>query len=115
VVPSLISTGSVAYPYLGISSVNNLSLTEAQQLGLDRTDGALIGDVASGGPADEAGVQSGDFVTAIDGRTVKNFDQLISYLFTSKSPGETVTLTLIRSGQEMQIDLVLGTRPKTGN
>jgi 2-alkenal reductase len=115
VVPSLISTGSVAYPYLGISSVNNLSLTEAQQLGLDRTDGALIEDVASGGPADEAGVQSGDFVTAIDGRTVKNFDQLISYLFTSKSPGETVTLTVIRSGQEMQIDLVLGTRPKTGN
>jgi 2-alkenal reductase len=115
VVPSLISTGSVAYPYLGISSVNNLSLTEAQQLGLDRTDGALIGDVASGGPADEAGVQSGDFVTAIDGRTVKNFDQLISYLFTSKSPGETVTLTVIRNGQEMQIDLVLGTRPKTGN
>jgi len=115
VVPSLISSGSVSYPYLGISSVNNLSLAEAQQLGLNRTDGALIEDVAAGGPADDAGVQAGDFITAIDGITVKNFDQLISYLFTSKSPGETVTLTVIRNGQEMQIDLTLGTRPKTGN
>ena len=115
VVPSLISSGSVSYPYLGISSVNNLSLAEAQQLGLDRTDGALIEDVAAGGPADKAGVQAGDFITAIDGITVKNFDQLISYLFTSKSPGDTVTLTVIRNAQEMQIDLTLGTRPKTGN
>lgn len=115
VVPSLISKGSVDYPYLGITSTNVLSLAEAQQLGLDRTDGALIEDVASGGPADKAGIQPGDFITAIDGVTVKNFDQLISYLFTSKSPGETVTLTVIRNGQEMQIDLALGTRPKTGN
>ncbi len=115
VVPSLISTGSIAYPYLGISSVNSLSLAEAQQLGLDRTDGALIEDVAANGPADKASIQAGDFITAIDGIAVKNFDQLISYLFTSKSPGETVTLTVIRNGQEMQIDLILGTRPKTGN
>ncbi|MCL5429114.1 MAG: trypsin-like peptidase domain-containing protein [Chloroflexi bacterium] len=111
VVPSLITQGDFAYPYLGISSVSGLSLAEAQQLGLDRTDGALIESVANGGPADEAGVQAGDFVTAIDGIAVKNFDELISYLFTHKSPGETVTLTLIRDEQEMQIDLVLGARP----
>jgi S1-C subfamily serine protease len=80
-------------------------------LGLDRTDGALIDSVASGGPADEAGVLQGDFVTAIDGNAVKNFDELISYLFTHKSPGETVTLTVLRDGAELQIDLVLGARP----
>jgi S1-C subfamily serine protease len=111
VVPSLIAEGSYDYPYLGISSVNALSLAEAQQLGLDRTDGALIDSVANGGPADDAGVQPGDFVTAIDGVTIKNFDELISYLFTHKSPGETVTLSVLREGAEMQIDLVLGARP----
>ena len=111
VVPSLIAEGDYDYPYLGISSVNALSLAEAQQLGLDRTDGALIDSVANGGPADEAGLQPGDFITAIDGIAIKNFDELISYLFTHKSPGETVTLTLIRDGQETQIDLVLGARP----
>ena len=111
VVPSLIAEGDYDYPYLGISSVNALSLAEAQQLGLDRTDGALIDSVANGGPADEAGLHPGDFIIAIDGIAIKNFDELISYLFTHKSPGETVTLTLIRDGQEMQIDLVLGARP----
>jgi 2-alkenal reductase len=111
VVPSLIAEGDYDYPYLGISSVSQLSLAEAQQLGLDRTDGALIDSVARGGPADDAGVQAGDFITAIDGMAVKNFDELISYLFTHKSPGETVTLTLIRDGEEMQLDLVLGARP----
>jgi 2-alkenal reductase len=111
VVPSLISEGNYDYPYLGVSSVNSLSLAEAQQLGLDRTDGALIDSVANGGPADEAGVQPGDFVTAIDGIAIKNFDDLISYLFTHKSPGETVSLTIIREGGEIQIDLVLGARP----
>lgn len=111
VVPSLITEGDFDYPYLGISSVNALSLAEAQQLGLDRTDGALIDSVANGGPADDAGVQPGDFITAIDGITIKNFDELISYLFTHKSPGETVTLSLIRNGEDMQIDLVLGARP----
>jgi len=111
VAPSLIAEGDYNYPYLGISSVGQLSLAEAQQLGLDRTDGALIDSVVDGGPADEAGMQPGDFVTAIDGNPIKNFDELISYLFTHKSPGETVTLTVIRDGEEVQIDLVLGARP----
>jgi S1-C subfamily serine protease len=111
VVPSLITEGSYDYPYLGVSSVSNLSLAEAQQRGLESTNGALISEVVSGGPADDAGVQSGDMIVGIDGNAIQNFDEMIAYLFTHKSPGETVQLTIIRDGDEITIDLVLGARP----
>ncbi|MBX3048456.1 MAG: trypsin-like peptidase domain-containing protein [Anaerolineales bacterium] len=112
VVPSLISQGHFDYPYLGISSNSSLTLAEAEQLGINRTDGSLIARVTPGGPAAEAGVQAGDFIIAIDGLSIKSFDDLISYLFRQKSPGETVTLTVLRSGAELEIDLVLGSRPR---
>lgn len=112
VVPSLISQGYFDYPYLGISSNSGLTLAEAEQLGLERTDGSLVARVTAGGPAAEAGVQPGDFIIAIDGLDIKSFDDLISYLFRVKSPGETVTLTVLRAGAELEIDLVLGSRPR---
>ncbi|MGH2582731.1 MAG: S1C family serine protease [Anaerolineales bacterium] len=111
VVPSLINEGHFDYPYLGISSFDNLSLTDAQELGLNRTDGALITSVAPGGPGDEAGLQQGDFITAIDGRDLNSFDDLIGYLFTQRSPGDTVELQIIRGGEEITVAVVLGARP----
>jgi 2-alkenal reductase len=111
VVPSLIAEGDYDYPFLGISSQSDLTLAQAQELGLDRTDGSLVSSVSPNGPADEAGVEPGDFIIAIDGVAIKNFDELIAYLFKHKSPGDTATLTVIRDGAEMDIDLVLGARP----
>ena len=103
--------GHYDYPYLGITSRSDLSLADAQELGLDRTDGALITRVSENGPADKAGLQAGDFIIAIDGFPVKSFDEMISYLFKHKIPEETVELTIIRDREELIIDLVLGARP----
>lgn len=111
VVPSLIAEGDYDYPYLGISSRSGLSLAEAEELGLNRTDGSLIQSVSPDGPADDAGVLAGDFIIAIDGIDIRNFDDLIAYLFKEKSPGDTVTLTIIRDGETTDIDIVLGARP----
>ncbi|MEX2161206.1 MAG: trypsin-like peptidase domain-containing protein [Anaerolineales bacterium] len=111
VVPSLIREGHYDYPFLGISAYPDLSLAEAQQLGLERTDGALVTSVVLSGPADEADVRNGDLIVAIDGIHIKNFDELISYLFKQKSPGEVVTLTVIRNGEELDLALTLGARP----
>jgi len=111
VVPTLIAEGHYDYPYLGITSRSDLSLADAQELGLDRTDGALITRVSENGPADKAGLQAGDFIIAIDGFPVKSFDEMISYLFKHKIPEETVELTIIRDREELIIDLVLGARP----
>lgn len=111
VVPSLIEFGKYEYPYLGLSSSSSLSLAAAQELGLENNNGALVASVVEGGPSDQAGLQEGDMIVAINGRVIKNFDQLISYLFGNTSPGDVVVLDVLRSGQTMQINLTLGARP----
>jgi S1-C subfamily serine protease len=111
VVPSLIAEGHYDYPYLGISSATALTLAQAEELGLESTNGAIVSQVVEGGPASEAGLQVGDMIVGIDGRAIKSFDEMIAYLFSHKSPGETVQLDVIRAGEEISIDLLLGARP----
>jgi S1-C subfamily serine protease len=50
-------------------------------------------------------------IVGIDGRTLKNFDEMISYLFTHKSPGDVVQLQVLRNGQQIEVDVTLGARP----
>lgn len=111
VVPSLIATGSYDYPYLGVSSISNMTLAQARELGLQSTNGAYVSDVAASGPAAQAGLQEGDMIVAIDGRQIHSFDELLSYLFTHESPGDTILLDILRDSEQIQIDLVLGARP----
>ena len=124
VVPFLISNGKYEYPYLGISSTSNLGLAEIEALGLNTFTGAYVLSVTPGGPADQAGIKpgskdtnvpnlkaGGDVITAIDGQPVATFDQLLSYLVTHKSPGDTAVLTVLRDGQSMDITVTLGKRP----
>ncbi len=128
VVPSLISSGKYAYPYLGVSTIDGLSLQEINALGLKSTSGAYVTSVVPGGPAATAGIvagttplsiagtstgvnSGGDLITAIDSQPVVTFSDLIRYLILNKAPGDTVTLTVMRGSQTMQIPVVLGTRP----
>ncbi len=128
VVPSLIQGGSYAYPYLGVSTIDTLSLTEIQALKLAVTSGAYVTSVTAGGPADTAGVKAGttplsvsgtatslnsggDLIIAIDSQPVVTFSDMIRYLILNKSPGDTVTLTVMRGTQKLDIPVVLGTRP----
>ena len=122
--PSLISESEYNYPYLGISSLDDLSLVQQESLNLPQPNGAYVIAVTPGSPADKAGLiggdvptdeiglyAGGDLVIAIDGKTVYQFGDLLSYLLNNKSPGDTITLTVLRDGQEKQLDLVLGSRP----
>lgn len=124
IVPYLIRDGSYEYPYLGISSDPDLSLAEIEALGLNTYIGAYVTNVTPGGPADNAGIRGGaqptaielllaggDIITAIDGQPVNTFDDLLSYLTTNKSPGDTVVLTVLRDGESMDITVTLGKRP----
>jgi 2-alkenal reductase len=124
IVPYLIRDGKYDYPYLGIASTSNLTLAAIEALGLNTYTGAYVTDVTPGGPADQAGIQGGtqptnieglqaggDVITAIDGQPVNTFDELLSYLTTNKSPGDTAVLTLLRDGQSMDVTVTLGTRP----
>ena len=111
VAPSLIATGSYDYPYLGLSSLENLTLAAAADLGLDRTLGVFITDVTSDGPADQAGLRVGDMLLEVNGRMLADFNEMISYLFVNTSPGETINFLVLRDGEEFSLDLVLGARP----
>ena len=111
VAPSLIATGSYDYPFLGLSSIPSLTLADAQQLGLDRTNGVFITNITAGGPADQAGLVVGDMILAVNGRQVNNFNEMISYLFVNTSPGENITLIILRDNVEINLELVLGSRP----
>ena len=124
IVPYLIRDGKYEYPYLGISSADDLNLAAVEALGLNTYTGAYVTQVTPGGPADQAGIRGGseptnqgnlqaggDVITAIDGQPVVTFDDLLGYLTTHKSPGDTVVLTVLREGQTIDVTVTLGTRP----
>jgi 2-alkenal reductase len=124
VVPVLIEKGKYDYPYLGISSIDDLPLDHIQELGLKSYNGAYITSVMPGGPADKAGLQAGtqdtqtnglkaggDLIVGIDGTPIKTFDEMLSYLVVNKSPGDTVTLTILRGDQKLDVPVILGARP----
>jgi len=126
VVPVLIQKGVYDYPYLGISTPpgGDLSLLEREELGLTTTTGAYLVEVLAGGPADKAGLigghkttrirglnGGGDVIIAVDGRPVKVFGDLMSYIMTNKSPGDSITVRVIRDNQEKEFTLTLGKRP----
>jgi S1-C subfamily serine protease len=124
VVPYLITEGKYDYPYLGISSYNELSLPQIEALGLQSYTGAYVTSVTPNGPADKAGLVAGDQATsvqdlnaggdliiAIDGQTVMRFDDLLRYLINNKGPGDTVVLTVLRGEEQLDLPVELGKRP----
>lgn len=124
IVPVLIRDGKYEYPYLGITSSSDLSLREIEALGLSTYSGAYVIEVAPGGPADQAGIRAGDtpsrlqglnaggdLIIAFDDKPVTTFDELLSYLITTKAPGDTVVLTVLRNGEQLDVTVTLGARP----
>ena len=79
----------------------------AHQVGIDQTSGILVAGVTEGGPAYTAGIRMGDVITGVDGTTVSSFEDLSKYLG-SKQPGDSVTLTVDRSGQSSEVKVTLG-------
>ncbi len=124
VVPSLIANGSYDYPYLGMTSLNSLSLAVQEVLDLPQSTGAYITDITTGGPADKAGLRAGtqqseitglyrggDLIIAVDGIPIKDFSELLSYMVLNKTPGEVITFTIMRDGEQMDVPVTLGKRP----
>lgn len=124
VVPSLIANGSYDYPYLGITSIDGLTMDEIEAMGFDpNVPGVYVLEVTSGGPAAKAGIRAGtrttkynglyaggDMIVALDGVSVKDYNQLLSYLFMYKQPGDSLTVTILRNGTQKSVEVTLGSR-----
>jgi 2-alkenal reductase len=110
VAPSLIETGDYDYPFLGVSSLTEITIFDQEQLGLPQSTGALVTMVSVGGPAEAAGLQERDLITHIDGQEIITFGDLLGYLLLEKSPGDEVTLTVIRGSETLEFTVTLGAR-----
>jgi S1-C subfamily serine protease len=125
VVASIIEKGYYPHPWLGITGLSVVpELAEALELPVER--GVLIVEVTRGRPAAQAGVRGpdrevrlgnyvipvgGDILTAIDGNKVREMEDLVKYLETETEVGQVVTLSLVRDGRELTIQVELGERP----
>jgi S1-C subfamily serine protease len=112
-VPQLIQTGEYRHPWIGISAVN-LDPDVADELDLNITKGTLVVTVVADSPAEAAGIKGstqGDVIVGIDNIDVRKLIDVLVYIERTKNPGDTVTLTIIRNGEILDIDVTLGERP----
>ena len=106
----LIANGFVRRGYVGVlpATLNPLS---AAQLGLDADmEGVLLQRVLPDTPAADAGLRQGDVILAMDGKDLPNTGELSKFLMT-RAPGEVVETDILRDGDEMSVEITLGTRP----
>lgn len=105
----LIARQRVDYPFLNVRG-GFLSLSEAIQNDIRYVPGYRIAEVQPGGPADDAGLRAGDIISRIGGKPVTDESAFVR-LLRQYDPGETITLTIERNGQEREVRVKLGRRP----
>ncbi len=110
VMEDLIKNGKVTRGYLG-ANIRSLDEGVAHAFNVPDTSGAIIEDVAAGGPAAKAGLKNGDVVRKYNGQPVGDSGQLIA-MVTETNPGTSVKLDILRNGQPMTIQVTLGERPE---
>ena len=108
----IISTGKAQNPYVGVSLDPQVSggaaISKTASVG---SNGCQEPAIVPGGPAAKAGLKPGDLITAVNGKRVDSVDQFVATISTY-SPGDTVTMTVQRSGQTKRIPVKLGAQPK---
>lgn len=119
IVPRLIEGGEVAYPYMGLTFDGEVSLDELDIYGVAQTDGSYVISVVPGSPADRAGLvgadpetgRGGDLIIAVDGRPIRTFSDLNTFLVLEAEVGQTIELTVLRGEDTLILPLTLGARP----
>ena len=121
ILPDLIAGQTVSRPWVGISGTA-LTQTTASQLGLSVNKGVYIVSVVANGPAEKAGLKAGgsntdgtlvaggDVIIAVDGKAIASVEDLSAYI-SSKSVGDKVSLTILRNGQSITVQVTLDAWP----
>lgn len=110
VMEQIIQNGSVTRGWIGVE-VQDLNAELATSFNLDTSEGALIAGVVRNGPADKAGVKSGDLLVEIDGKALKDSYSMLDIIAALK-PGTTVKVRLLRNNQAQDVMLKVGKRPR---
>src|SRR5690606_40561904 len=94
----LIEKGSVTRGFLGVG-IQDVTRDIADSVGLDRAYGALVTEPSAGGPAEKAGIKSGDVIVKVDGKEIESALDL-SRTIAGKDPVTQVEITYWRDGKE---------------
>jgi S1-C subfamily serine protease len=109
-IDALITTGSYSgHSYLGVTG-EDMSYSLAQQSGSSVTYGWKIVSVVSGEPSDGK-LKVGDIIIALNNQIITNGDDLASYLEEYTLPGNTIIITVARGNTQLNLTVVLGSRP----
>ena len=106
VMTQLVNGGRVHRGQLGVS-VQGVTSEMAESLGLSKVEGALVGSVVKGSPAEKAGVERGDVIVSLDGEPVSDGNSLRNRI-AGTAPGKAVALGLVRDGREKTVHVQLG-------
>ena len=130
VVPALITDGKYQHSYMGVRG-ETVSPICAEDLQIEKSlRGAYISEVIRGTPAAKAGLRGGnqasgtkylsicpentggDIILAINDEPISSFDDILAYLEYYTSPGDVVTLKVLRDGQPVTLEMTLAPRPE---
>jgi S1-C subfamily serine protease len=126
ILPDLVATGSYAHPFVGVASAE-ITPQIASTLSLSVQEGLLVQSVEPNTGAERAGLRGGsqprevgsrqvavggDIIVSIDGQVVRRPEELVAYLELHKKAGEDITLVIMRDGQQREVRVTLGERPR---
>jgi serine protease DegQ len=103
VMNQIIKHGRVIRGYIGVEP-QDVTPELAEAFRLPRRDGAIIAGIMRGGPAEKAGVKVGDILTSLNGKPVGNVATMLP-------PGSTARFRFLRDADEVELPIVIGTRP----
>ena len=108
IVKSIIETGSITKPYIGVT-VSSVS-SEAQGYGLP--PGAAVRSVEADSPAAKAGLEENDIITEVDGTAINSSTELVNYVG-EKTPGDELTFKVYRQGEELELTVTIGEKTQS--
>lgn len=109
VVRDLVEDGEAEHAFLGVQPTE-LWPELVDRLRIDVEAGVIVVSVTPGSPADEAGIRRGDIITSVDGNETRTVAGFLTTL-ADRSPGERVSLSVVRDGREGEATAVLSDRP----
>jgi len=120
--------GEVEHAFIGVSG-GTITSELAKAINLPVDEGVIVQSVVKDGPADEAGIEAGgtsatingeevrlggDIITEVDGKKLKSMEQLVEIIQGHK-PGDELELTIVRDGDEKNVDVTLGSQPENNS
>jgi Do/DeqQ family serine protease len=110
VLEQIIKSGSVTRGWIGVE-LGPVTPALAESFNLGTADGAIIKGVLNGGPADKAGAKPGDVLVAIEGKPIADPQSVLNAV-TIIAPGSAAKMKIKRKGQDMELAVTVGRRPK---